>query len=95
VDFRLQLADPNKRRRFTIGAVEFDSPDGESTFDLEQARAQPVSRAEFETAQTRKDELMRDRKFTEAYMASDGPERKTLTLLNVILSSRIKEGKAA
>ncbi|OAF17844.1 hypothetical protein AXW67_06910 [Bradyrhizobium neotropicale] len=29
----------NKRRRYTIGAVDFDKPDGKTTFDLEQARA--------------------------------------------------------
>lgn len=29
----------NKRRRYTIGAVDFNNPDGKSTFDLEQARA--------------------------------------------------------
>ena len=28
-----------KRRRYTIGAVDFEKPDGKSTFDLEQARA--------------------------------------------------------
>jgi len=56
---------------------------------------QPVSRAEYEAAKSRKTELMRDRKFVDAYMANNGPERQALTLLDVILSSRIKEDAAA
>jgi hypothetical protein len=37
--FVYQSPKTSKRRRYTIGAVEFDKPDGKTTFDLEQARA--------------------------------------------------------
>jgi hypothetical protein len=56
---------------------------------------QSVSQQEFDAAQATKARLMKDNDFISKYNSGDGESRRTLTLLNVVLTSPVKKDAAA
>jgi hypothetical protein len=78
-----------------MGAVTMLREAGLTDDVVKQALAgQPVSQAEYDAAARRKAALMKDSTFTSAFLKGNGPEKETMTLLNVILSSPLKQASA-
>jgi hypothetical protein len=55
----------------------------------------PVSKQEFEAAQSMKSQLLKDHEFQKLYLSGDGAAVRQMTLLNIVLTRPVKSEAAA